>query len=87
MAIEEKIGEINRRHNQEKLEEEAKPAAQKGPAGGNAHLPKKPDRPKHPHPHKRPHHGIDADGSDEGGVGFGADVPAFMLRAVDLQSS
>ncbi|MGV8948717.1 MAG: DEAD/DEAH box helicase [Candidatus Paracaedibacter sp.] len=86
-TVEEKIGEINRRHNQKKLEEEAKPAAQKGPAGGNAHLPKKPDRPKHPHPHKRPHHGIDADGSDEGRVGFGADVPAFMLRTLNLKPS
>lgn len=86
-TVEEKIGEINRRHNQKKQDEEAKPAAQKGIAGGSTHSPKKSDKPKHSHPHKKPHHGIEPDGPDEGRVGFGADVPAFMLRVVNLKPS
>jgi superfamily II DNA/RNA helicase len=84
-TVEEKIGEINRRHNQKKQDEEVKPAAQKEADGGNTHLPKKSDRPKHPH--KTPHHAIDPDAPDESRVGFGADVPAFMLRAMNLKPS
>lgn len=87
-TVEEKIGEINRRHNQKKQEEEAKPAApaaQKGTAGGNSHLPKKSDKPKHSH--KKLQQGIDADVPDEIRIGFGVDVPAFMLRAVNLKPS
>lgn len=87
-TVEEKIGEINRRHNQKKHEEEAKPAtpaAQKGTTVGNSHLPKKSDKPKHSH--KKPQQGIDADVPDEIRIGFGVDVPAFMLRAVNLKPS
>lgn len=82
--VEEKIGEINRRHNQKKEDE----AAQKDLAVDSPQLPKKPDRTKQQHPHtKKHHHQADADGPDEGRVGFGSDVPAFMLRAVNLKPS
>ncbi len=86
-TVEEKIGEINRRHREKNESKEEKSETQKGVARDVPQSSKKVDRRKQQHPHKKPHHQIDADVPEESRVGFGSDVPAFMLRTLDLKPS
>jgi len=85
--IEEKIGEINRRHQEKKEDEGDKAAAQKKGAGNTSQPQPKQDRIRKQPPQKKPHHSIEVDCPDESRVGFGADVPAFILKAVKLKPS
>jgi len=47
--------------------------------------PRKQDKTSSKNQSRRPNHLMNADGNEESRVGFGSDVPAFMLKAVDLK--
>lgn len=82
-TVEEKIGEINRRHSQKKEEAQSSPHNTKD----SSPFSKKSPKTKQQHPSKKPYHQIDIEDLEEGRIGFGSDVPAFMLRAVNLKPS
>lgn len=82
--VEEKIVDINRRHPQKKNEVN-KPASQKSEQSDPNPLPKNQDKTKQKHQSRKPYQQSDCDGPEERRVGFGSDVPAFMLKAIDLK--
>jgi len=82
-TVEEKIGEINRRHSQKKEEAQSSPHNTKD----SSPFSKKSTKTKQQHPSKKPYHQIDIEDLEAGRIGFGSDVPAFMLRAVNLKPS
>lgn len=73
--VEEKIEDINRRHSEKK----------KGEAN-SASLPKKSSKRKQQHQPKKQDQQIE-DVSEAPHIGFGADVPAFMLKSIVLKPS
>jgi superfamily II DNA/RNA helicase len=88
--VEEKIEAINRRHSQEQKKQEKKkqPVKSSTPKDENNDCPAVPMKQnpgKEKNRSKKPHHQVDADGPDERRVGFGSDVPAFMLKAVTVK--
>jgi superfamily II DNA/RNA helicase len=84
--VEEKIDDINRRYSEEKNNEVQKPADEKGVADKGA--PRKPQKTKQQGHSKKPYRQTeDTSTSDEQRIGFGVDVPAFMLKSVDLKPS
>ncbi|MBX9804761.1 MAG: DEAD/DEAH box helicase [Alphaproteobacteria bacterium] len=84
-SVEDKIGEINRRHEEETKQKAAEKSDKIAKASDSPPSQKKPDRPKQQSPHKRSSRQPESDGPDEPRVGFGSEVPAFMLKAVNLK--
>jgi superfamily II DNA/RNA helicase len=81
--VKEKIDDINRRHPQKKKEVSEKNRDQLKPTQDQSSLEKKSGKSKSRHTSRK--FNQPDDGPEETRIGFGLDVPAFMLKSVDLK--
>jgi len=81
--VKEKIDDINRRHPQKKKEVSEKNRDQLKPTQDQSSLEKKSGKSKSRHTSRKLNQ--PDDGPEETRIGFGLDVPAFMLKSVDLK--
>ena len=84
-SVKEKIDDINRRHPQKKKTDAPPKSDQKMSPTEPTQAEKKSGNKETRNQPKKPHQKSEAVTPEEPRVGFGSDVPAFMLKAVDLK--